>query len=517
MFLLKKIDSFLNGVTMYKLVLFGLFSLAGVSIIFASFGLVSYSPVALALSFLVLTFFCYTINFIFEYIYKAPSNIESTSITSLILFLILPPLSTTGDLKVLVFVSFLAIASKYLLAFNKRHIFNPAAFALVVLGISGLGVPLWWVGTTYLLPFTIVFGLLVVRKIRRFQMFFVTVFTSVLVVSVLGLTNQTPLKEVLTLHFTSWPIVFFASIMVTEPLGLPPRKYLQIIYGIFIGAVSSWPFMVGPFFGTPELALILGNLLAYSVSLKRKLFLFLQERVEIAKDTYEFVFKQEPKLVFLPGQYLEWTLPHKNPDVRGVRRYFTIASSPTEETLKLGVKFAKEGSSFKKELFNLSESKAVFATQLSGDFVLPKDQNKKLVFVAGGIGITPFRSMLKYLLDTKQKRNIVLFYSNKTQEEIAYKDLLEECAKSFGLKTVFLVTDSPRLAPFVETGPPRLAPLVETGFLDQGKIEKYVPDFKSRVFYLSGPNAMVENYKTMLLKMGVGRGLIVTDYFPGFA
>jgi ferredoxin-NADP reductase len=159
----------------------------------------------------------------------------------------------------------------------------------------------------------------------------------------------------------------------------------------------------------------------------------------------------------------------------------------------------------------------VFATQLSGDFVLPKDQNKKLVFVAGGIGITPFRSMLKYLLDTKQKRNIVLFYSNKTQEEIAYKDLLEECAKSFGLKTVFLVTDSPRLAPFVETGSPRLAPLVETGFLDQGKIEKYEPDFKSRVFYLSGPNAMVENYKTMLLKMGVGRGSIVTDYFPGFA
>jgi len=77
----------------------------------------------------------------------------------------------------------------------------------------------------------------------------------------------------------------------------------------------------------------------------------------------------------------------------------------------------------------------IVASQLSGEFILPADESKKLVFLAGGIGITPFRSQIKYLIDTKQKRDIILFYSNRTPADIAYKEIFDQAQINFGLKT----------------------------------------------------------------------------------
>src|SRR5690606_33578640 len=156
----------------------------------------------------------------------------------------------------------------------------------------------------------------------------------------------------------------------------------------------------------------------YIVSPKYKLLLTLKEKVQLAPSIYEFIFSKNIAFTFTPGQYLEWTLPEKSADGRGNRRYFTIASSPTEEDVRLGVKMAAERSSkFKTTLVDMKEGDSLVAGQLSGDFVLPKDKNKKLVFIAGGIGVTPFRSMIQYLLTNREKRDIVLFYACSNAEE----------------------------------------------------------------------------------------------------
>ena len=178
--------------------------------------------------------------------------------------------------------------------------------------------------------------------------------------------------------------------------------------------------------------------------------------------------------------------------------FFTIASSPTEADVHLGVKFGRGMSSFKKALSAMQSGGKIYAGQLGGDFVLPRDAARKLVFIAGGIGITPFRSMVKDLADRGEKRDIVLLYANKDAEDIAYRPLLDDAARTLGLRTVYVMAEKGER-------------------IDAAFVTACVPDFRDRTFFLSGPTGMVDAFKGMLRGMGVRRRNIVTDYFPGFA
>jgi ferredoxin-NADP reductase len=131
-----------------------------------------------------------------------------------------------------------------------------------------------------------------------------------------------------------------------------------------------------------------------------------KQKVNLAKDTLGFIFTPNKKLAFLPGQYVEWTIAQKKQDSRGNRRYFTIASSPTEPDIELGIKYYPNPSQFKQTLASITPDTKMMIGSLSGDFTLPIDPTKKLVFIAGGIGVTPFRSMIKYLIDKNEKRGI---------------------------------------------------------------------------------------------------------------
>lgn len=506
--MIKYIDNFLDGITMYRLVLYGLLSLAAIAIIFSALGLLSYAPLPLLTSLIILGLSCVGVNWIFAKLFKVASNLDSVAITSLILFFVMYPATNLQETWALVAASAIAMGSKYILAIHKRHIFNPAALAAFIVGVSGLGFAVWWVGNPYILPFVLIVGLLIVRKNRRMQLFLSAVAASFIVISIVAVINNYELGQILWQHLASWPIIFFASVMITEPITMPPTNKLRILYGILVGGLSSIPFSIGFIHNTPEFSLLVGNVFAYAVSFKRRLVLTLNTRTELAKDTYEFTFKVNSPITYKPGQYFEWTLPHANADDRGIRRYFTIASSPTEPELKIGVKFSPaKSSSFKSHLLNLNKTEVLYAGQLGGDFILDNDHTQKLVFMAGGIGITPFRSMLQYLLDNGLKQDIVLFYSNRTPQDIAYSDLIKRAEQQIGLKAVMSISDQPYPANW--TG--------ETGFVNVEMIKKHIPDLTERKFYLSGPNAMVEAYKKMLLSMGVSRSQIITDYFPGFA
>ena len=254
------------------------------------------------------------------------------------------------------------------------------------------------------------------------------------------------------------------------------------------------------------------------MSPKAKYLFTLKEKRAVGDDTYDFAFTTDKRVRFQPGQYMEWTLGDpkrtgaaktKN-DLRGNRRYFTLASSPTEPSVRLGVKFYDPMSSFKKNLISMEPGDALMGGQLAGDFTLPRDPRKKLVFIAGGIGITPFRSMVKYLSDSGEKCDVVLFYSNRTPDEIAYRDVLDEGAAKFGLRTVYAITDANAAASSAATD-------TINGRIDANLIARTVPDFHDRMFYISGTHAMVSLFKKTLADLGVPRRNIKTDFFPGFA
>lgn len=500
------IDNFLNRITMYRLMLYFLIVLIGAAFAFSLFGILPYDPVHLAFSTLVILASCYVANIVFANIAHAIPNVESVYITAGILALIMNPVAPT-DASGIVFLfvaSVLAMASKYIVVHRKKHIFNPAAFG-VAMGALLLGeLASWWVASTLtILPIIIVGGLLVVRKMRRFDLVLTFMFVAL---ATIVLTAQGSLPStVITQTFLHSTFFFLAFVMLTEPLTMPPSRWLRIAYAAIVGILFAPHIHFGSYYVTPEVALLVGNLFAYLVSPKGRFMLTLVEKKQIAANTYEFAFAPDRPIVFRAGQYMEWTLDVNDADNRGNRRYFTIASSPTEQMVRLGVKSYAPASAFKKTLQHTEERSVLTAAQVSGDFVLPKDKNRKLVCIAGGIGVTPFRSMAQYLIDTKEHRTITLFYSNTTLSEIAYKDIFDAARKEIGMKTIYALTNEPASIPGTHTGP-----------IDAELIRREVPDYQECMFFISGPHGMVEAFKATLASMGVSRLNIRTDYFPGF-
>lgn len=503
-------DNFLNKTTMYRLVLYVLVFLYLAALILSLFGVLPYSWSDLIASVVVITAVSFITNFIFARVYEAPDNVESIYITALILvFIITPP--QMGDysqyLTLAIWASIWSMASKYIFAVRKKHIFNPAALAVALTALTINQPATWWVGTIYMLPFVLIGGFLVVRKMRRTDL--VSSFFVGALVTIVGMALYKGANPTTAIYNTliRSSFFFFAFIMLTEPLTTPPRRWLRIAYGALVGFLFAPNIHIGAIYFTPELALIAGNVFSYAVSPKEKLILKLKDCIKIASDTYDFVFANDKKFKFKPGQYMEWTLKHRDPDSRGNRRYFTIASAPTESDVRIGIKFYPEPSSFKNHLANLPAGAEIVASQRAGDFVLPANKNQKLVFIAGGIGVTPFRSMIKHLLDMNEERNIILLYSNKTVADIAYKDIFDSAQMKLGIKTVYAITD-PGEVPAGWT--------VRRGFIDANLIKGEVPDYLERTFYISGPHGMVSAFEVTLKNMGVKRSNIKTDYFPGF-
>lgn len=492
---------------MYRLVLYYLIVLLGAAFLLSLLGILNYNPLGILFNSIFLVVICYITNRVFASVFKAPTNVESVYITSLILACIITPFKSLQDLPMLGFAAVLAVSSKYILAIKKKHIFNPVAIA-VVLTAFGFGVSAsWWIGNAWMTPFIVLGGLLVMRKTRREHMVFMFWAVALAVISIFTLIDGNSYVLMLDQVFLHSSFFFFAFLMFTEPLTTPPTRSLQLMYAVLIGLLFPPQVHLGSWYTTPELALVIGNVFAYLISPRQKFVMLLSEKLQIAPDIMDFVFKPPERLRYSAGQYFEWTFQHPQTDSRGNRRYFTLASSPTEDTLRIGVKFYEGGSSYKKSLQKMDEKVPIVAAQLAGEFILPNDKTKKLVFVAGGIGVTPFRSMLKYLIDTKEKRDIIVLFSNKYESDIVYKDILDQAERELGIRTVYTLTDTDKISP-TWTG--------EKGRISSEIIQKNIPDWRERFFYLSGPHAMVVGFETTLRQMGLPASLIKKDFFPGF-
>ncbi len=504
----KLLDHWLDQITMYRLTLYYLVGLLGVALLLSAFGFLPFDPFALSFSTAFLVAACLLANWAFAKAFGVPTNAESAYITALILALIIAPLQTYRDLWFLGWAAVWAMASKYIFAIQRKHLFNPAAFAVALTYFTLNQSANWWVGSAAMLPAVALGGLLVIRKTRRADL--VLVFLGAVTASVVGASfiAGTALTAALQQLVLDSPLVFFACTILTEPLTMPATQPYRRLYGLLVGVLFTPQFHLGGFYTTPEVAILLGNLFAYVVSPKANRLLRLKEKVQVAPDIYDFIFEPRQKLAFAPGQYMEWTLAHDDADSRGNRRFFTLASSPTEAAIRVGVKFYPEASTLKRSLLAMRPNDEILAAHLAGDFVLPADPHQKCVFIAGGIGITPFRSMLQYLVDKRQWRPIVLFYANKTVKDIVYQNVFRRAQQVLGIKTIYAVTD-PRGLPQGWPG--------HIGRITANLIKAEVPDYQNCRFYISGPQQMVEDYQALLHRLGVRGDHIKTDYFSGLA
>ncbi len=503
--MIKMIDDLLNRITMYRLVLYYLIFLLTIAFLMSVVGALSYDPFALLVSIAFLLAVCVIVNRLFAATFGIPANVESVYISALILTLILTPIRSLNDLWFFGWAALWAMASKYILAIKGKHIFNPVAFAVALTYFTVNQSASWWIGNGWMAPFVLLGGLLVVRKIGRFDLVLSFLITALTIVLITALFSNNFIATINNVVLSS-PILFFGFIILTEPLTTPSTRSKRIYYGILVGFLFAPQFHLGSFYITPEVAILVGNIYSYFVSPNTRLVLRLKELARISPDTYEFIFTAPRKFTFKPGQYMEWTLGQANADSRGNRRYFTLASAPTEHNLRLGVKFYKNSSTFKQTLLSMGKDSEIVASQVAGEFVLPYSSWQKCVFIAGGIGITPFRSMIKYLLDTRQRRPITLFYANKTTNDIVYKEIFDRAQQELGIRTIYSITDKNN-APQNWTG--------WVGRLTPELIRSTVPDFRNCMFYLSGPRSMVESFKETLHRLNVHSSHIKTDYFAG--
>jgi ferredoxin-NADP reductase/Na+-translocating ferredoxin:NAD+ oxidoreductase RnfD subunit len=494
------LDKLTDSLTTFRLLLYILLFYLAAAAVLAHEGKFVFTPEEILKSAAVLVAISKLANLTLAKIFSVPANHESDIITGLILAFILTPAANLNGYLILAAAAAVAMASKYVLSLRGRHVFNPAAFGAFVAGFVFHQYASWWIGATAMAPLLLIGGFLIVRKMRRFEpvlLFIAAYLVYQWILAPLLFGTTVPDIHRLYLDIIATPVLFFASIMLTEPLTSPNKQRNLLIFSLIVAIMYSVVKLQRP----PEEALLLGNVLAFALEPNRSLLLKLIGRRREADQIFSFIFQSPLKLKFQAGQYMEWTLPRTGIDARGNRRYLTIASAPTERELMFTVKVPTGHSKFKDALMNLAPGQKIAAQRLAGDFTLA-DDGRKVALIAGGVGITPFRSMIKDLVDRNASRDIVLLYSVNNAQEIAFKSLFDQ-AGTLGVNTKYVVTKGDE-------------PDYLHGFIDKELIKNNLPDYKDRLFYISGPQGFVAAVRLGLLELGVLSSSITTDFFPGY-
>ena len=221
----------------------------------------------------------------------------------------------------------------------------------------------------------------------------------------------------------------------------------------------------------------------------------LLEKINETEDVISFIFKPLESLEWKAGQFVYYKIPHENPDNRGIIRHFTIASAPHEKYIRLTTRFFSEGgSSFKKALNSLEIGSQVDTFEIEGSFTVD-DHKTKYVFIAGGIGITPFRSILLDLSNKGKIKDIILFYGSRDENIVFENDFNEIALKNPAFKIHNVIS------------PDRI---------DIDILREKVPDLFERKCYISGPMVMIKSVEECLIELGISSDMIKTDYFSGY-
>jgi glycine betaine catabolism B len=223
--------------------------------------------------------------------------------------------------------------------------------------------------------------------------------------------------------------------------------------------------------------------------------------------------EQKKELDYISGQYAFFDIGGVYNDPEGPIRHFTIASSPTENFIMISTRI--RDTPYKKRLSSLEEGEEKAKVKVRGPmgkFILHEDYSKPAVLLSGGIGVTPFRSMIKYATDKQLPIKIVMFDSNRDETNILYKNEFDECLKTNkNLKIIYTITG--------EGQPPLGHWEGEAGRIDKAMITKYVSEdeLNKSIFYICGPPAMLNALQNILNeKLKISKDRVKIEEFTGY-
>jgi len=232
----------------------------------------------------------------------------------------------------------------------------------------------------------------------------------------------------------------------------------------------------------------------------------IKEKREVAKGTLLVTFDLlGAEVEIAPGQYFFVTLPDVgHDDDKGLRRHFTVVTPPWDSSV-LGFATRMRDSAFKRSLAELPVGAEVDVEPPKGSFGLPEDSSRPLVFVAGGIGITVFRSMLLHIREQGLPHKVTLIYSNRDRESTAFLDELRELeGANSNLRLVFTMTEDP--------GWEGESRKIDSAFFRDCLGE----DLGESTFLVAGPPGMVEGMQKALAEAGVADENVVAERYSGY-
>jgi ferredoxin-NADP reductase len=227
----------------------------------------------------------------------------------------------------------------------------------------------------------------------------------------------------------------------------------------------------------------------------------------VAEGTMAFHFKKPEGFVWKAGQSIDLTLVNPpETDTEGNTRAYSIAAAPYEKDIMIATRM--RDTAFKRVLKNADPGISVEIAGPFGSFTLHQKESRPAIMLVGGIGITPFYSMIKDATENKLPHKIYLFYSNRRPEDATFLQQLKDLKnKNDNFTFIPTMTDIEKSA-VLWSG--------EQGYVTKEMIEKYVPDRDDAVYYSAGPQSMVTAMRQILNGMGVSDDDIKTEEFTGY-
>jgi ferredoxin-NADP reductase len=233
----------------------------------------------------------------------------------------------------------------------------------------------------------------------------------------------------------------------------------------------------------------------------------LKKRQEVAQGTMALYFDRPAAFTFKAGQFIDLSLSDlSDSDPQGHTRAFTLASAPSEQQLMIATRL--RDTAFKHMLRDMPLGTTIDIEGPFGQFTLPDNNSRTAVFLAGGIGITPFRSMLVEAAHNKLPPRFILIYSNRRPEDAAFLDELQALQQDNPDYACIGTITSPTVDTETWKG--------ETGRIDQAMLRKFVKDTDTAMFYVVGPPAMVKGLRKMLESAGIHKSSIRSEEFVGY-
>ncbi len=233
----------------------------------------------------------------------------------------------------------------------------------------------------------------------------------------------------------------------------------------------------------------------------------LKSRQEVAERTIAFRFEKPSGWTFKAGQFLDMTLLEPaETDPEGNKRGFSIASGPHEETIMVATRM--RDTAFKRVLKTMPLATAVKIEGPFGNLTLQNNSARAAVFLAGGIGITPFRSIVHRAAKEKLPHHIYLFYSNRRPEDAPFLEELQALERENPNYKLIASMTGMEKSQRLWNG--------EKGLINKEMLSNYLKTAVSPIYYVAGPPAMVKGLHEMLNKMGVDDDDIRTEEFAGY-